>query len=86
MVVFLQEDHELPLIEAGITIRGGTKSEPEAKTGLVSIFGSAWRTGGTKTHTGDQLDDLLEARAAHLETSGGPLSTFVSALLPERRF
>jgi zinc protease len=78
MVVFLQEDHELPLIGAGITIRGGTKSEPEAKTGLVSIFGSAWRTGGSKTHTGDQLDDLLEARAAQLETSGGPLSTFVT--------
>jgi zinc protease len=78
MVVFLQEDHELPLIQAGVNIRGGSKSEPEAKTGMVSIFGSAWRTGGTKTRTGDQLDDLLEARAARLETSGGPLSTFVS--------
>jgi len=79
MVVFLQEDHELPLIEAGIIIRGGSKSEPEAKTGLVSIYGSSWRTGGTKAHTGDQLDDLLEARAAHLETSSGTvLSTFMS--------
>jgi zinc protease len=78
MVVFLQEDHELPLIQAGINIRGGSKSEPEAKTGLVSIFGGAWRTGGTRTRTGDQLDDLLEARAARLETSGGVLSTFMS--------
>jgi zinc protease len=78
MVVFLQEDHELPLIESSITIRGGSKSEPEAKTGLVSIFGSAWRTGGSKSHTGDQLDDLLEARAADLETSSGTLATFVS--------
>src|ERR1041385_1992468 len=78
MVVFLQEDHELPLIEAGITIRGGNKSEPESKTGLVSILGGSWRTGGTKTRTGDQLDDLLEARAAHLETQSGQLATFVS--------
>jgi zinc protease len=79
MVVFLQEDHELPLIEAGIIIRGGSKNEPEAKTGLVSIYGSSWRTGGTKAHTGDQLDDLLEARAAHLETSSlTVLSTFMS--------
>jgi zinc protease len=78
MVVFLQEDHELPLIEASITIRGGSKSEPEAKTGLVSILGGSWRTGGTKTRTGDQLDDLLEARAARLETQAGQLSTFVS--------
>src|SRR5262245_56039536 len=78
MVVFLQEDHELPLIQAGITIRGGSKSEPEVKTGLVSILGGSWRTGGTKTRTGDQLDDLLEARAARLETSPGQLATFVS--------
>jgi zinc protease len=79
MVVFLQEDHELPLIDAGIVIRGGAKSEPEAKTGLVSIYGTAWRTGGTKTRTGDQLDDLLEARAARLETSSlTVLSTYMS--------
>src|SRR5262245_24461247 len=79
MVVFLQEDHELPLIEAGIIIRGGAKSEPEAKTGLVTIFGGSWRTGGTKTRSGDQLDDFLEARAARLETSTlTVLSTFMS--------
>ena len=78
MVVFLQEDHELPLIDAGISIRGGSKSEPEAKTGLVSVMTGSWRTGGTKTRTGDQLDDLLEARAAYLETSPGSLATFVS--------
>jgi zinc protease len=78
MVVFLQEDHELPLVEAGITIRGGSKSELEAKTGLVSILSGSWRTGGTKTRTGDQLDDLLEARAARLETQAGQLATFVT--------
>jgi zinc protease len=78
MVIFLQEDHELPLIGMGINIRGGSKSEPESKAGLVSIYGSAWRTGGTKTRTGDQLDDLLATRAATLETNGSALSTVVS--------
>jgi zinc protease len=78
MVVFLQEDHELPLIEGAFTIRGGSKSEPESKTGLVNILTGSWRTGGTKTRTGDQLDDLLEARAARLETQAGQLATFVS--------
>jgi zinc protease len=79
MVIFLQEDHELPLIDAAIRIRGGSKSEPEAKTGLVSIYTGAWRTGGSKTRTGDQLDDLLESRAAQIETSGGTVvSTFLS--------
>ena len=71
MVIFLQEDHELPLINGTAYIYGGSKSEPGEKIGLVSIYGNAWRTGGTKTKTGDQLDDELEARAARIEGSGG---------------
>jgi zinc protease len=78
MVIFLQEDHELPLIEASLTIRGGSKSEPADKVGLAGIYGSSWRTGGSKSKTGDELDDLLEARAAKLETSGSSLATFMT--------
>ena len=37
-----------------------------------------WRTGGTKTETGDQLDDFLEVRAAKVETGGEPDSTSIS--------
>ena len=75
MVIFLQEDHELPLINASARIRGGSRNEPAAKAGLVDLYGDVWRTGGTKTQTGDQLDDFLEVRAAKVETSGGPDST-----------
>ncbi len=70
MIVFLQEDHELPLIDGSITIRGGSRLEPAGKVGLVSVFGQTWRTGGTRTRSGDQLDDYLEARAAKVETGG----------------
>src|SRR5712671_1800688 len=78
MVIFLQEDHELPLISASARIRGGSHSEPASKVGLVDIYGEVWRTGGTKTKTGDQLDDFLEVRAAKVETSGGPDSTSIN--------
>src|SRR5664279_428031 len=78
MVIFLQPDHELPLISATATIRGGSISEPAAKTGLVSLYGDVWRTGGTKTKTGDQMDDFLEARAAKIETGDGADSTSIS--------
>ncbi len=78
MVIFLQEDHELPLIEASARIRGGSRNEPANKVGLVELFGEVWRIGGTKTQTGDQLDDFLEARAAKVETGGGPDSTSIS--------
>jgi len=78
MVIFLQPDHELPLISATARIRGGSISEPAAKTGLVSLYGDVWRTGGTKTKTGDQMDDFLEARAAKIETGDGADSTTIS--------
>ncbi len=78
MVIFLQEDHELPLISGTARIRGGSSNEPAAKVGLVDVFSEVWRTGGTKTQTGDQLDDFLEVRAAKVETGGGVDSTTIS--------
>ena len=78
MVIFLQPDHELPLISATARIRGGGISEPPAKTGLVALYGDVWRTGGTKSKTGDQMDDFLEARAAKIETGPGSDSTTIS--------
>jgi zinc protease len=78
MVIFLQEDHELPTIDGTARIRGGERSVPANKTGLTDIYGEVWRTGGTKTQTGDQLDDFLEQRAAKVETGGGGDSTTVS--------
>lgn len=78
MVIFLQEDHELPLITGRAMIRGGGRDEPAEKGGLVEVYGEVWRTGGIKTNTGDELDDYLEARAAKVETGGGIDSTTVS--------
>ena len=49
-----------------------------AKSDLLDIYGEVWRTGGTKTQTGDQLDDYLEIRAAKVETGGNADSTTIS--------
>ena len=78
MVIFLQEDHELPIIDGVARIRGGSRSEPASKIGLLDIYGEVWRTGGTKTQTGDQLDDYLEIRAAKVETGDTVDSTTIS--------
>jgi len=77
IVIFLQEDHELPFISGSVLIPGGSRDEDAAKTGLVELYGQAWRTSGTAKMSGDQMDDLLEAKAAHIETSGGEGSTFL---------
>ncbi len=78
MVIFLQPDHELPLISAAARIRGGSVYEPAAKTGLTDLYGEVWRTGGTKTKSGDEMDDFLESRAAKIETDNQSDSTTIS--------
>jgi zinc protease len=78
MVIFLQEDHELPLIDGTIRIRGGSREEPAEKVGMIALYADVWRTGGTRSKTGDQLDDFLEAHAARVEASENADSTFLS--------
>ncbi|HEX3436718.1 MAG TPA: pitrilysin family protein [Pseudacidobacterium sp.] len=78
LVILLQEDHELPFINGFIDMRGGSRDEPADKTGLVDLYGDAWRTSGTTSKDGDQLDDLLESKAAKVETGGDLDSTSVS--------
>jgi zinc protease len=78
IVLFLQEDHELPFVSGSVSIPGGARDEDAAKTGLISLYGQAWRTSGTAKLSGDALDDLLEAKAAHIETGGDVDSTALS--------
>jgi zinc protease len=75
MTIFLQEDHELPFINGFIMIRGGSRDEPADKTGLTDLYAEAWRTSGTATMTGDKMDDILEAKAAKIETNNDTEST-----------
>jgi zinc protease len=78
IVIFLQEDHELPFVSGSVLIPGGSRDESPAKAGLVGLYGQAWRTSGTAKMDGDALDDLLEAKAAHIETGGDEDSTALS--------
>lgn len=78
IVVFLQEDHELPFISGSVLIPGGSRDVETAKAGLIDLYGMAWRTSGTAKMDGDAMDDFLEARAAHIETGGDVDSTAIS--------
>jgi zinc protease len=77
-ILFLQEDHELPFIDASVNIRGGGRDVPVEKTPLVELYGETWRTSGTAKMSGDAMDDLLESKAAKVETGGDIDSTSVS--------
>jgi len=68
---YLVEDDELPLINLRALVRTGGVLVPNEKAGLQSITGTVMRTGGTTSITGDELNELLEDRAARMETGIG---------------
>ncbi len=45
---------------------------------MIDLYGQAWRTSGTAKMDGDAMDDLLESKAAHIETGGDVDSTALS--------
>lgn len=69
--VFLVEDNELPLINMTVLIRAGSFMESGNMVGLAGMTGTVMRTGGTEKYPGDDLNELLEARAASIETGFG---------------
>ncbi|BCL35518.1 M16 family metallopeptidase [Nostoc sp. MS1] len=74
LVVYLMEDHELPLIGGTAMVRTGSRWEPADKVGLAALTGVVMRTGGTKQRSGDDLNQILEQRAASVEVSIGEAS------------
>lgn len=68
LVVYLMEDHELPLVSGTATFRTGSRFEPAEQVGLASLTGEAMRLGGTTTLKPEALNEALEQRAASIET------------------
>ncbi|MDZ8184702.1 MAG: pitrilysin family protein [Nostoc sp. ChiSLP02] len=69
LVVYLMQDRELPLVKGTALIRTGNRLEPLEKVGLAGFTGAVMRTGGTTKHSPDELNEMLEQRAASVETS-----------------
>ncbi len=71
MVVYLLEDHEFPLVDARALVRAGSIYDPTDKVGLASVTGTVMRSGGTKSISGDDLDEKLESMGASVEVDLG---------------
>ncbi len=69
IVVYLFEDHELPLLNVSAVIRTGSNYDPTGKEGLAELTGAVMRSGGTDTLTGDAVDEILDFVAASLHIS-----------------
>src|SRR3954453_9849613 len=81
--LFLQEDHELPVISGSLLIRTGRLLDPPERIGLAQITGITLRSGGTALKTGEQLDALLEDLGASVETGVGESRGTVNFFVPK---
>lgn len=68
MILYLLEDHDLPVFNITTHVRTGAIYEPGEKAGLANLVGNVMRRGGTKTRTPEQMNEELEFIAASVET------------------
>ena len=71
MVIYLLEDHELPLVTLSAMLRTGGWLEPTDKVGLAALTGAVMRTGGGGGMTAEQIDEDLEQFAIDINMSMG---------------
>lgn len=78
LIVYLLEDHTLPLIDGAAYLRVPSTFDPEEKIGLAAMTADLLRTGGTEELSPDELDEALEFLAASVEGGANNLYTSVS--------
>ena len=76
--LYLLENHELPMISGTAILRTGSLLDPINKVGLAEVTAAMMRSGGTKTKTGDELDEQLENLAASVESGASENQATVS--------
>ncbi|HHT9152479.1 MAG TPA: M16 family metallopeptidase [Candidatus Hypogeohydataceae bacterium YC40] len=69
MILYLLEDHDLPIVNIMATIRTGSIYEPAEKAGLASLIGIVMRAGGTTNRSAEKINEELEYIAASVETA-----------------
>ncbi|KQC11318.1 MAG: hypothetical protein APR62_10140 [Smithella sp. SDB] len=64
IVLYILEDHELPLINIRGIIRTGTMCDPQDKEGVAELTAYVMRTGGTSKLNSSEMDSRLDFMAA----------------------
>ncbi|HDR46325.1 MAG TPA: insulinase family protein [Geoalkalibacter subterraneus] len=67
--LYLNPDHELPLVRITAMLGVGAIVEPPQKTGLAEIYASLLRQGGTNDFTPDEIDETLEQMAVNFSAN-----------------
>ncbi len=73
--ILVLEDHRLPVVRFGLTLKAGTLTAP--KPGIAELTASMLSE-GTTTHSATEISDMLEDRGATLGAQAGPESTVIT--------
>jgi len=69
IVLYIMEDHELPIVNINALFRTGSIYDPPGKEGVAELVAFVMRTGGTKKLAGDEIDRRLDSLAASISFS-----------------
>lgn len=64
IVLYIMENHELPVINIGALIKTGSLHDPEGKAGVAELTTYLMRTGGTSKLKSDEIDKRLDVMAS----------------------
>lgn len=88
VVVYVVEDHSLPLVKLQATFRSGAFREAAGETGLAAMTAAMMRQGGTTKLTPEEFDQRADFLAAIVSSSAGATSAsagldVISPALPQ---
>jgi predicted Zn-dependent peptidase len=86
MIVYMLEDHELPLVNMTAYVHVGSIYEPLEKVGLAGVTGTVMRSGGTDQTPPEKLDAELEFMASAIESGIGADAGNVSLATLSKNF
>jgi zinc protease len=72
----LAEKHDRPIVNLNLTFGVGSASDPDGKEGLANLMGEMLLR-GTRSHTREEIENMLDYLGATLEVSTGFHSTTV---------
>lgn len=68
VVVYVAEDHALPLVDVVLAVRVGDFLDSPEKVGLASLAGAMMRRGGTESLSADDFDQKADFLAANIDS------------------
>ena len=70
-VLYLVEDHALPLVDIAVAVRAGGFLDPPRQAGLALLTGSLMRRGGSHERSADELDEAIDYLGARIGSQIG---------------